>query len=382
VRTKNVAALRRRHSLALRYGVAGASVALALGLKLLLDPLMTQHSPFLLLAGAVMVAAWFGGLGPGLLATALGAMTADYLFLSPIGSFTGPVGKGFLPLFLFVLQGALITSLAHALDLARRRAEASRLEALSNQEKLAERERELHDLVGRLIVAQEEERRRVAYEVHDGLTQMAAAAYRRLALLAEHRPPESAQDREELEDAVALVRRTVGEARRVIANLRPTTLDDFGLATAVRMQAEELRAEGYKTTYEETLGEARLPATLETAFFRVAQEALTNMRKHAETGRVRVAIGRRDGSVRLEVTDWGRGFTPAEIEQDAGPGERVGLSSMRERIALLGGSLEVRSEPGNGTSVVAEVPLQGTTSTTREGVEGGERDRPRSADRP
>jgi signal transduction histidine kinase len=359
-----------------------ASVALALGLKQLLDPLITQHSPFLLLAGAVMVAAWFGGLGPGLLATALGALLADYQFLSPIGSFTGLGGKGTLPLFLFVLQGVLITSLAHALDLARQRAEASALEALRNQEKLAERERELHDLVGRLIVAQEEERRRVAYEVHDGFTQMAAAAYRRLALFAEHRPPEDAQDREELEDAVALVRRTVGEARRVIANLRPTTLDDFGLATAVRMQAEELRAEGYKTTYEETLGEARLPATLETAFFRVAQEALTNVRKHAETERVRVAIGRRNGSVRLEVTDWGRGFTPAEIKQDAGPGERVGLSSMRERIALLDGTLEVRSEPGNGTSVVAEVPLQGTTSTTGEGVEGGERDRTRSADRP
>jgi signal transduction histidine kinase len=369
--------------LPLRYGVAVASVALALGLKLLLDPVMTQHSPFLLLAGAVMVAAWFGGLGPGLLATALGAMTADYHFLSPVGSFTGLVGKGFLPLFLFVLQGALIASLAHALDLARRRAEASRLEALSNQEKLAERERELHDLVGRLIVAQEEERRRVAYEIHDGLTQMAAAAYRRLALFAEHRLPEDTQDREELEDVVAIVRRTVGEARRLIANLRPTTLDDFGLATAVRMQAEELRAEGYKTTYEETLGEARLPTTLETAFFRVAQEALTNVRKHAETERVRVAIGRRNGSVRLEVSDWGRGFTPAEInKQDAGPGERVGLSSMRERIALLGGTLEVRSEPGNGTSVVAEVPLQGTTSTTGEGVEGGERDRTRSADRP
>jgi signal transduction histidine kinase len=251
----------------------------------------------------------------------------------------------------------------HALHLARKRAETSALEALRNQEKLAERERELHDLVGRMIVAQEEERHRVAYEIHDGFTQMAAAAYRRLALFAEHRPQESAQDQRELEDAVALVRRTVGEARGVIANLRPTTLDDFGLATAIRMQVEELSAEGYKTTYEETLGEARLPGSLETAFFRVAQEALANVRKHAHTERVRVALARRDGSVRLEVSDWGRGFTPAEIKQGTGPGERVGLSSMRERIALLGGILEVRSEPGNGTSVVAEVPLQGTTGT-------------------
>ena len=352
----------------LRYGVGVASVAMALGLKQLLDPLMTQHSPFLLLAGAVMVAAWFGGLGPGLLATALGAICADYLFLSPVGSFTGLAGKGTLPLFLFVLQGVLITSLAHALDLARQRAEASALEALRHQEKLAERERELHELVGRLIGAQEEERHRVAYEIHDGFTQMAAAAYRRLELFAEHRPQKSAQDQQELEDAVALVQRTVDEARRVIANLRPTTLDDFGLATAIRMQAEELSAEGYKTIYEETLGEARLPETLESAFFRVAQEALANVRKHAHTERVRVALGRRDGSVRLEVRDWGRGFTPAEIKQGAGPGERVGLSSMRERIALLGGSLEVRSEPQKGTSVVAEVQLQGTTG---ERVEDG-----------
>ena len=383
MQTKSEAHSGSRHSLPLRYGVGVASVTLALGLKQLLDPLMTQHSPFLLLAGSVMVAAWFGGLGPGLLATALGAISADYVFLSPVGSFSGLAGKGTLPLFLFVLQGVLITSLAHALDLARHRAEASALQALRNQEKLAERERELHELVGRLIGAQEEERHRVAYEIHDGFTQMAAAAYRRLELFAEHRPQHSAQDQQELKDAVAdavaLVRRTVDEARRVIANLRPTTLDDFGLATAIRMQVEELSDEGYKTIYEQTLGEARLPGTLESAFFRVAQEALANVRKHAHTERVRVALGRRDGSVRLEVRDWGRGFTPAEIKQGAGPGERVGLSSMRERIAWLGGSLEVLSEPQKGTAVVAEVPLQGTTG---ERVEDGKRDRARRADQP
>ena len=244
---------------------------------------------------------------------------------------------------------------------------AGALENARLYEELAERERELHDLVGRIMAAQEEERRRVAYEVHDGFTQTAAAAYRRLALFAEHHPPESARDREELEEAVALVRRTVGEARRVIANLRPTTLDDFGLANAVRMQTEELRAEGYETTYEETLGEARLPTMLETALFRVAQEALTNVRKHAQTDRVSVALGLRDGTVRLEVSDRGRGFAPAEAGRGAGPGERVGLSSMRERIALLGGALEIRSEPGTGTTVVASVPLR----ATGEEVDGG-----------
>ncbi len=271
-----------RRSLPLRYGVSVASVALATGLKLLLDPLLVQQSPFLLLAGAVMVAAWFGGLGPGLVATALGALSADYFYLAPVGSFTGPVGAFWLQVP-FVLQGVLITALTQALHLARQRAEKSTLEVKRHQEELAERERELHDLVGRLIAVQEEERRRVAYEVHDGFTQMAAAAYRRLALFAEHRPPEAAQDRKELEDAIALVQRTVGEARRIIANLRPTTLDDFGLATAVRMQVEGLRSEGYEASYEETLGKERLPATLETSLFRVIQEALANVRKHAQT---------------------------------------------------------------------------------------------------
>jgi signal transduction histidine kinase len=153
---------------------------MATGLKLLIEPLLPQQAPFLLLAGAVMVAAWFGGLGPGLVATALGALSADYFYLAPVGSFTGLVGGAFWLQVLFVLQGVLITSLAQALHLARQRAEKSALEVQRLQEKLAERERQLHSLVGRMIDAQEEERCRVAYEVHDGFTQMVAGAYRRL----------------------------------------------------------------------------------------------------------------------------------------------------------------------------------------------------------
>jgi PAS domain S-box-containing protein len=632
----------QRSSLLLRYGVAVTAIALVLALKLLVDPLIADQSPFLMFAAAVMVAAWFGGLGPGLLATALGAVAGDYFFLPPVGSFT-PLSIAFLPLFLFVLQGGLISLLVEALRSARVRAEASTQQARRHQEslrqseerfrllvegvrdyaifmldpegrvttwnegagrmygyeereilarhfsvfyteedlerghpeeelrlaleegryeeeglrvrkvgstfwasvvitalrdeggtlsgfskvvrditerkraeaelrhsldsllaiyeagqvlgstlereqigaellgitqrisnlsaacidlleedqqlctlrstgsedhlsrartapeaeaarrraleagepqafelpasganglrlvglclplrvrdrvvgllevygsealaekesvetltslasqgasalenarlyeELAERERELRDLVGRILVAEEEERRRVAYEVHDGLTQMVVAAHQRLQIFAEDHPPGSARGREELEALIQLVRQTVAEARRVIADLRPTTLDDLGLATAVHLQVEELRAGGYGVAYEETLGEERLPAALETTLFRVAQEALTNVRKHAETDRVRVVLGHRAGGVvRLEVRDWGRGFAPTEVSGGGGPGERVGLSSMRERVALIGGNLEIRSQPGEGTSVVAEVPL-------------------------
>src|SRR5215208_6325207 len=125
----------KRSSPILHYGVAVLAVALVLVLRLVLAPLITQQSPFLLLAGAVMIAAWFGGLGPGLLATALGTLVADYFFLPPQGSFTGP-GLHALPLVLFAVQGLVISSLTEALRTARGRAEASALEAESHQESL------------------------------------------------------------------------------------------------------------------------------------------------------------------------------------------------------------------------------------------------------
>jgi PAS domain S-box-containing protein len=240
-------------------------------------------------------------------------------------------------------------------DITERKRTEEELRRLNRE--LAERERDLHRLVRRIVATQEEERRRVAYEVHDGFTQTAAASYRRLQTFAEHHRPESEEDREDLEDAIALVERTVEEARSVIANLRPTTLDDFGLSTAIRMQIEELQTEGLEASYKDTLGEERLPSTLEVNLFRVAQEALSNVRKHAETDRVCVAIGCHEGVARLEVRDWGRGFRPSGVRGSAGPGEAVGLASMRDRVALLGGSLQIRSEVGLGTSVVAEIPL-------------------------
>ena len=473
-------------SLLPRYGIAVASVSVVLGLHLLLDSLFIRDTflPLILgvtmLCASVVLSAWYGGLGPGLLATALAALIADYFFLYPVGAFSGLSIEATL-LVAFILEGMLISSLAAALRFARERAEKSASEARSLEERyqavveqaaegillvdvstkrvldanttyqgllgyspeeisyltlydllpcsredtdnyigrvlersryasrewrhrrkdgslvdvevsanviteggrevvcmvvrdiserkrtekelrrlnqeLAERERDLHSLVRRIVAIQEEERRRVAYEVHDGFTQTAAASYRRLQTFAEHHRPESEEDREDLEDAIALVGRTVEEARSVIANLRPTTLDDFGLATAIQMQVEELQTEGFEASYEDTLGEERLPSTLEVNLFRVAQEALSNVRKHAKTDRVCVAIGCHKGVVRLKVRDWGRGFRPSGVRGSAGPGETVGLSSMRDRVALLNGSLQIRSEPGLGTSVVAEIPL-------------------------
>lgn len=233
---------------------------------------------------------------------------------------------------------------------------ASALENARLYGELAERERRLQELVGKLITVQEEERRRVAYEVHDRLTQMAVASYQHLQAYAGHSSPGSLQSQELLKEATELIRKTIEESRQVIADLRPTELDDFGLAAAIRLRAEDLREEGWEVTYEEDLGDERLPAPVETTLYRVLQEALTNVRKHARTARVHVKLVREEQVVQLQVLDWGKGFDPTGMNAK-GPGERMGISGMRERVALIGGELKVHSEENVGTWMTARVPL-------------------------
>jgi len=240
------------------------------------------------------------------------------------------------------------------------------IERERTEEDLRQREKQLEELVGKLITAQEEERRRVAYEVHDGLTQVAIATHQHLQAFAEDHPPGSIVEEGELDRAVQLAHRTVGEARRVIAGLRPTALDDFGLAAAIGQDLEALHQEGLGVGFESDLGEERLPAEVETALYRVAQEALTNARKHARAERVEVSLRKSGGRVRLEVRDTGRGFDPEAIPEASGSGERVGIASMCERVTLLGGDLRLTSSPGEGTSVVAEVPLRVSTGVLTE----------------
>jgi signal transduction histidine kinase len=226
---------------------------------------------------------------------------------------------------------------------------------------LDDRERALQNLAKSLLGAQEVERRRVAYEVHDGLAQVAVAAHQNLQAFARRYAPETEQGRRELDRILGQVRTTVSDARRVIANLRPTALDDLGLAAAISLEVERLNEEGYQVDCEEHLGEERLPREMEIAIFRVAQEALTNVRKHAGTKWLKIELQRRDTVVYLEVRDFGRGFDPAALQTLGGrPGERVGFAGMRERVGMLGGELEIQSRPEAGTFVAAIIPLMRT----------------------
>ncbi len=132
-----------------------------------------------------------------------------------------------------------------------------------------------------------------------------------------------------LERSLELIRQTVQEARRVIANLRPTALDDFGLATAIRLQVEALQDEGWSMKYRSNLEGERLPMEIETALYRITQEALTNVRKHAQTTTVDIELERLNDAIRLQVRDNGKGF-------DA--------TASFDGIGLVGGILQIQSK--------------------------------------
>ncbi|MGE3910821.1 MAG: GAF domain-containing protein [Chloroflexota bacterium] len=224
-------------------------------------------------------------------------------------------------------------------------------------QEVADRERALHGLVQALMLAQEDERRRLASEIHDGFAQYVSGLQLVLEAYVHELPRNPDDARHRIGVAIALAQRTVQEIRRVLAGLRPTVLDDFGLARGLRSFAEGLAVEGLQVEYTETLGPLRLPSTIEITVFRLAQEALANVRKHAGVSTARLCLSQGDGQIVLEVQDSGLGFEDDDVRRQCQLGAQLGLLSMRERIAQVGGTLEIRSRRGDGTLVRAMIPV-------------------------
>lgn len=212
----------------------------------------------------------------------------------------------------------------------------------------------------------EEERHFLAGELHDGPAQSLAAALfgLDLAIAACARSPETA--REDLLAARGLLREALDEVRALIAGLRPRLLDERGLVAALQALAAITPLWGPRiaVTARGIRDGERLPAGVELALYRIAQEAISNARRHGEAARVEVMVTIEPGIARLDVVDDGRGFAPGRAPAVAGRGE--GLSGMRERAALLGGALEIESAPGSGTRIVARVPLPDDGAAAKE----------------
>lgn len=219
-------------------------------------------------------------------------------------------------------------------------------------EALRSREAMLAHLVGEMISAQEKERARVAYDLHDGVAQSLVSLLFHLqaATVGQDIDAQTAQN---LTSCIDLARRCVGDIRHAIADLRPAELDDLGLAAAIRAKLDSMRIE--HVSFSDQLGDTRLPRAVEIVLYRVAQEALANAEKHAACTHVRIELAENaEGIVTLTVSDDGRGFAASDHRPERGHG--VGLPAMRERLALVGGTLSIDSAPGAGTRLLAEVP--------------------------
>ncbi|HEY7602927.1 MAG TPA: GAF domain-containing protein [Gaiellaceae bacterium] len=213
-------------------------------------------------------------------------------------------------------------------------------------------ERVARDALRRVVEGQELERRRLARELHDETGQALTSILLGLKRVEEAKSVEAAA-RATAELRAEIVQ-TLQAVRRLAVELRPQALDDFGLVPALERLAEAFGGDsGLRVDVEASLGGGRLPAEVETALYRLVQEALTNVAKHASAGHASVIVTRRDGSVTVVVEDDGRGFG-ARSSQGGG----LGLVGMKERVGLLGGRLAIESTEGSGTTIVAEVPLR------------------------
>lgn len=228
------------------------------------------------------------------------------------------------------------------------------------------------ELLGRLlrkvIAAQEEERKRLARELHDETSQQLTALGLQLDLIGrELRADGLAAAR--LRDTRQLVGRMVDDLHRVIYDLRPSMLDDLGLLPAIRWYAERLTRRGVAVQFEFPEAPPDLTPEARIAVFRVVQEALSNVERHARAETVLVGCDVGPRELTIEVEDDGVGFDPEEMRQPRESGQGLGLLGMRERLALLGGTCVVESQPGNGTRVVVRVPLGPKTLVANETAE-------------
>jgi len=224
-------------------------------------------------------------------------------------------------------------------------------------EALRRKEKARGELLRKIISIQEEERKRIARELHDEISQSLTGLAFNLEALVAGLPGGSSELRDTLEELKDLTLNMLDEIHRVIYQLRPSLLDDLGLVAAVQWLAENYLEEAGIEVRFRAVGEERgLAPEVQIAVFRIAQEAITNVVRHARAARVDIAIRFRAGAVAVEIADDGRGFSVEEMLSSRETDRGLGLLGMKERAELLDGRLVIESHPGAGTRIAFEIP--------------------------
>jgi signal transduction histidine kinase len=346
-----------------RYAAALAASLAALLVRRAVHPFLGDSLPFVTLFPAVAFSVWLCGVRPSLLSVLVGLVGARYWFLAPEHALRVRSTREAVGVLLFLLACGLIVAIG---EIIRREKEVLRHALGDLEERVAQRTVELKEanqslgeLTARLLKLQDEERRRIARELHDSVGQTLAALSMNLSTIGGD-IARLAKTASAVTDSVALVADMSADIRTISYLLHPPLLDEAGLASALRWYIEGFAERSHirvDLKFPDDFG--RLPRDLETAIFRVVQECLTNIHRHSESRVARVHLASSGGEVRIAVEDEGKGIAPEkqlEIMSTGLPG--VGVRGMRERLRQLGGSLEVKSAgEGQGTVVVAHLPV-------------------------
>ncbi len=216
----------------------------------------------------------------------------------------------------------------------------------------------LETLDARLTQAQEEERRRVASELHDEVGQSLTVTKMRLKMLSSSLPPEAEAARDQLKMLGGLVDESLQTVRSLSHQLRPPLLDEMGWQPALEWLCEGFSKRAQLPIQYKHRGPAeRLVPSIELAVYRVVQEALTNVLRHANASQVKVSSNLNSAKLKITIKDNGQGFDVYALRNTSKPDVGLGLLSMQERIDINGGQLHIESKPGKGTSVVASFPV-------------------------
>lgn len=222
---------------------------------------------------------------------------------------------------------------------------------------LAQGERRLRRLSRAVWQIQEDEQRRVARELHDGVGQLLVALKSRLELLARGAAAVEGEG-VALTECARMAGEALEQTRELSRLLRPTVLDDLGLVPALEWLARTLgERSGLEVELDTAALDGRLDPQLETLIFRVVQEGLTNVFKHSGSGKATVTLGADGASLRLSIRDAGRGFDAERYLGDRHEGRALGLRSIQDRVALFAGRVRIESAPGRGTALEVEIPL-------------------------
>jgi signal transduction histidine kinase len=349
----------------LRYVVSATALLVAIGVCVGLNTLVAgDRLAYLVLFPAVAFSAWYCGLAPSILVAILSALGAAYGFQPSRHFFPRLAPVDQLSILTFLASSALIIfmgELRHRQNSLLWKAQ-DELE-LRVEERTADLDavnRNLRDLSARLMQLQDEERRRIARELHDSVGQTLAALSMNLSTVRSD-VEQLARTAAALTDSECLVRDMVTEVRTISHLLHPPLLDELGLSSALRWYVNGFSQRSrIKVDLDMAEDFARFPAEIETAIFRVVQECLTNIHRHSESPIAKIRLRHSDREVTVDIEDKGKGIPPKKLHELTAAGTPgVGVRGMQERIRQLGGTLDITSG-GHGTRIIVRLPIPET----------------------